>query len=189
MVTLVLPTIFPLFFYLLSEMSASCASTNCFLCERYRGKKGVIHDAKGCPYRAGVKCRRCNHRGHIDAECTATRCPAPLPSTLEELIPADKRLLYKITTHTPFTVLTQTEAMIPDVNRIVVPDYSDYKELGAFMKKYGISVDEKVTKDPKKERIAAIKKWGVSHGYRLVQEVSIASTGVGTGTGAGAGDD
>jgi len=147
---------------------------SCFLCERYRGKKGVIHDAKGCPIREGVKCRRCNHRGHIDAECTAARCPYVLPSTLEELIPADKRLLYKITTHTPFVVATPTEEMIADVNKVVVPDYSDYKALGVFMKKYGISVDEKVTKDPKKERIAAIKKWGIANGKRLVQQVILA---------------
>lgn len=66
--------------------------------------------------------------------------------------------------------------MIADVNKIIVPDYSDYKALGAFMKKYGISVDEKVTKDPKKERIAAIKKWGVSHGKRLVQQVIFADS-------------
>jgi hypothetical protein len=147
--------------------------SSCFLCERYRGKKGVIHDAKGCPFREGVKCRRCNHRGHIDAECTAERSPYVLPSTLEELIPADKRLLYKINTHTPFVVAEPTEAMIADVNKIIVPDYSDYKALGAFMKKYGISVDEKVTKDPKKERIAAIKKWGIANGKRLVQQVLV----------------
>lgn len=166
---LLLPTIFPPIF----QMSS------CFLCERYRGKKGVVHDAKGCALRSGVKCSRCNHRGHIDAECSAARSPYVIPSTLEELIPADARLRFKITTHTPFVVETPTEAMISDVNKIIVPDYSDYKALGVFMKKYGISVDEKVTKDKKEERIAAIRKWGIANGKRLVQQVILADGPVG----------
>jgi hypothetical protein len=149
------------------------STEHCFLCERYRGKK-VVHDTKGCAVRAGVKCRRCNHRGHIDAECTAAKSPYAIPSTLEELIPTDKRLLYKIITHTPFHVATPTDAMIPDVNKIIVPDYADYKALGEFMREHGISVADKVTKDKKEDRIAAIKKWGISQGKRLVQQVVLA---------------
>lgn len=157
--------------------SSGAATANCFLCEHYRGKKDVVHDAKGCPLRAGVKCRRCNHRGHIDAECTAPRSPYVLPSTLEELIPADKRLRYGIKTHTPFVVETPTDAMIADVNKIIIPDYSDYKALGEFMRKHGIVVDTKITKDKKEDRIAAIKNWGITRGFRLVQQAILADGG------------
>jgi hypothetical protein len=148
---------------------------SCFLCERYRGKK-IIHDsAAGCPYRAGAKCTRCLHRGHVSAECTALN-PAHvrLPSTLEELIPVDARLRFNIVTHTPLVMPPElTDSMIDDINKVVIPDESDYKALGIFMKKHGIVVDEKVTKDTTKSRYAAIQRWGKAHGKRLVQQIHV----------------
>ncbi len=97
------------------------------------------------------------------------------PTSLEELIPADIRLRYGINTHTPVKFQAPRSVdELPDINKLVIPETSNYKELGEFLESHNIKVD-KVTKDSREDRINAAKAWGVAHGYRVVQQASVAT--------------
>lgn len=142
----------------------------CRLCLKYKGKS-IVHDAGGCPLGASTLCRRCHHRGHLAVDCTAPHPQWERPLTLEELIPIDIRLRFKINTHTLIGFTGPREfSELPDINTIVVPD--GFKELSDFVESHGISV-EKVTKPGRKALMKAVKKWGVAHGYRIVQSAEI----------------
>jgi hypothetical protein len=56
------------------------------------------------------------------------------------------------------------------MNTIIVPD--GFKELSEFVETHGINV-EKVTKPSRKTLLRAVKAWGVSHGYRILQTVEV----------------
>lgn len=145
---------------------------NCKLCEIYRGKL-VVHDNDGCKLGKNVLCRRCHQRGHLTSSCIEKHPHYERPTTLEELIPADVRLKYGIITHTPVKFTTPRNVTeLADINEIVIPETSNYKELGEFIEKYKIKVD-KVTKDSREDRISAIKAWGVANGYRIVQHMTV----------------
>jgi hypothetical protein len=112
----------------------------------------------------------------LSTDCTLLRTqPHERPTTLEELIPADIRLRFGITTHTPVALAPRgaedavPEEEIPDMNEIIIPETSNYKEMGEFIEKYGIKVDNKITKDSRVDRLKAIKAWGVANGYRITQ--------------------
>jgi hypothetical protein len=140
---------------------------NCKLCLKYRGKS-ITHDDDGCPLGASTLCRRCFHRGHLSVDCTAKQCERP--TTLEELIPIDIRLKYKINTHTLIDHKNYDASMIHDINTIDVPD--TFKGLSEFVEQYGIVV-EKVTKPGCKALLKAVKAWGVARGYRIIQTMSV----------------
>jgi hypothetical protein len=143
----------------------------CNLCLTYLGKT-VTHDGGGCEFGASTLCRRCHTRGHLTRDCS-TAAPYEIPTTLEELIPADIRLKYGITTHTVFKPkFADPEDRIPDINRIEIPADPSYAELGAILEMYKIKVTDKVTKEPTAARMDALHKWATSHGYRIVMVAS-----------------
>lgn len=146
-------------------------NSSCRLCLKYKGKT-IIHDTEGCPLGASTLCRRCHHRGHLSLDCTAPHPQWERPTTLEELIPLDIRLRYKIATHTPIQYESpeREHRELSDINTIVVPD--GFKELSKFVESHGIAV-KKVTKPSSKILLKAVKKWGVSHGYRIIQNVEV----------------
>lgn len=146
-------------------------SVNCHLCLKYTGKS-IVH-TEGCALSKSVICRRCHHRGHLSVDCTAAHPAWERPVTLEELIPIDIRLRYKIATKTVINYNTERDfSELPDITTIEAPPINDYEGLGAFIKSYGIQV-EKVTKDSAKARTKAIKKWAVMMGYRVVHTLVV----------------
>jgi hypothetical protein len=147
-------------------------STNsfCSLCLKYKGKR-INHGGEGCALGASTLCRRCHHRGHLSVDCNAPHPQWERPVTLEELIPIDIRLRLKINTHTPITYSGPRDySELPPMNTIIVPD--GFKELSEFVETHGINV-EKVTKPSRKTLLRAVKAWGVSHGYRILQTVEV----------------
>jgi hypothetical protein len=84
----------------------------------------------------------------------------------------DIRMRYKIATHTPITYQSAEREVseLSDINSIMVPD--GFKELSEFVESHGIKV-EKVTKPSRKTLLKAVKKWGVAHGYRIIQNVEV----------------
>lgn len=77
----------------------------------------------------------------------------------------------KINTHTEIKYTTpREESELPDINTISIPD--GFKELSEFADEHGITV-KKVTKPSKEDLLRAIKKWGVAHGYRIIQIAKI----------------
>ncbi len=92
--------------------------------------------------------------------------------TLEELIPIDIRLRYKINTHTEiaYELPERNYDELSDINTIIVPD--GFKELSEFVESHGIKV-EKVTKPGRKALFKAVKQWAVTNGYRIVQNVEV----------------
>lgn len=143
----------------------------CRLCLHYKGAANVLHGPEGCPIGASTLCRRCHHRGHLSVDCTAAFPHWERPTTLEELIPLDVRMRLKINTHTEIKYTTpREESELPDINTISIPD--GFKELSEFADEHGITV-KKVTKPSKEDLLRAIKKWGVAHGYRIIQIAKI----------------
>jgi hypothetical protein len=145
------------------------SSTFCPLCLKYKGKR-ISHGDEGCALGASTLCRRCHHRGHLSVDCTAPHPQWERPTTLEELIPIDIRLRYKINTHTPVSLGLRSDCELSDINTVVVPD--GFKELSDFVELHGINV-EKVTKPGRKALLRAVKAWGVSRGYRIVQVATV----------------
>ena len=95
------------------------------------------------------------------------------PTTLEELIPPDVKLRYGITSQTVMTFaldrgVNGTEREMDRINEVVMP--TEYNDLIKFTKKHNMNV-ETVTKPPKENLVAAIKNWGVQHGYRIVESL------------------
>ena len=144
-------------------------SSFCPLCLKYKGKR-IIHGHEGCALGASTLCRRCHHRGHLSADCSASHPQWERPTTLEELIPIDIRLRYKINTHTPVSLAPRMSTELSDINTVVVPD--GFKELSEFVELHGINV-EKVTKPGRKALLRAVKAWGVAHGYRIIQMAEV----------------
>ena len=143
--------------------------TQCVLCLKYTGVP-VVHSSTGCPLGHSVLCRRCHNRGHLSSMCTEKWPQWERPTSLEELIPADIKLKYGITTNTPLSFtyprgIEGSEVELSDVNEMVIPE--NYNELKEFIEKQKIKV-EKVTKESKAQCLKAVKAWGVSHGYRII---------------------
>jgi hypothetical protein len=146
------------------------SSSFCRLCLKYKGKQ-VNHGDAGCALGESTLCHRCHHRGHLSVDCTAPHPQWERPKTLEELIPIDIRLRYKINTSTLIHYAGERDfAELPDINTIVVPD--TFGGLSEFVESHGIEV-EKVTKPGKKALLKAVKKWGVARGYRIISQMSV----------------
>lgn len=148
----------------------------CKVCKRLKNRV-VSHDAAGCPYASAALCRRCHCRGHFAVDCEESWPHWERPTSLEELIPADLRARYHITTHTmlDFTAprgAPGTERELSAQSELVIPD--NYNDLGALIERYGIKV-EKVTKESYPARLKAVIDWGVSHGYRVIEKSSAAA--------------
>jgi hypothetical protein len=140
-------------------------SSICCICEQI-GKK-CVHGSDGCPYSSMELCKRCGGMGHLTKCCIIGRSEYERPKTLEELIPYNLRMMYKINTHTriSWTEMDRTTAdEIPPVNCFQVLDtYAGMKE---FIDKYNIVVKKK-TKESLDECRAAIENWVTAKACRL----------------------
>jgi len=149
-------------------MVESTKQTACGICLRVKGKP-VFHTS-GCLYSSSILCRRCHHRGHFTADCTESWPHWERPTSLEELIPADVKQRYNITTCTEIQYAAPrgddgTEQELHSMNEILVP--KNYPELLDFLAKNNIKA-EGVTKPPRANCIKAVKAWGVERGFRVV---------------------
>lgn len=144
----------------------------CKVCKRLKNR--VVQHEGGCPYASAALCRRCHCRGHFAADCEESWPHWERPTSLEELIPADVRARYNITTHTALEFVAPrgapgTECELSTHSELNIPD--NYNDLGALIERYGIKV-EKVTKESYPARLKAVIDWGVSHGYRIVEKTA-----------------
>ena len=143
---------------------------SCSICKKYNGVT-ISHGDAGCPLATSIKCRRCNHRGHLTSTCGEQWPQWERPTSLEELIPADIRLRYDIRTSTPIDYTKGRADDMSEINTVVIPDpyvKGGYEELKAFIEKRKIKV-EKVTKESKEKCLEAVTNWGVSNGYRITK--------------------
>ena len=129
-----------------------------------------------CPVRASLWCSQCSCYGHLPADCDVAK-HVWRPRTLEELIPADVRERWNITTETPIMwptslSLEDTEREIADTNVIEVR-YKDGRENG---RQQAIIKVMKALKIPTVHKIEGniqkLRTWAVANGkkVRLVQE-------------------
>jgi hypothetical protein len=130
------------------------------------------HDESGCPVRASFWCSQCGCYGHRPSECDEVT-HVTRPKTLEELIPADVRERWEITTETPIVwswpTLEDAEREIADINTIEVR-YRDGKmdsKIREVMRTHKISTVHKMDGN-----IQKLRTWAVSQGkkVRLIQE-------------------
>ena len=147
---------------------------SCPSCKVLTGRD-IAHANNECPQAHSFLCRRCNTRGHMTRYCKENWPQWERPTTLEELIPPDIKMRYGITTHTQIIFPTKrgdpgTDREMDRINEIYIP--TNYNELMKFKELHGITV-ETVTKYKEENVIAAIKKWGVSHGYRIIEGMPI----------------
>lgn len=132
------------------------------------------HGEVPCPVRASLWCSQCSCYGHLPATCDkATHVWRP--TTLEELIPADVRERWALTTVTPILwstkplTLDDAEREIADSNTIEVV-YREGKQdnrIREVMKGLKIPTVHKMDGNIQKLRL-----WAVANGkkVRLVQE-------------------
>ena len=133
--------------------------------------RDIVHPDNACPQAYSFLCRRCHHHGHMTRHCTDEWPQWERPTTLEELIPPDVKLRYGITTQTEICFKQKrgepgTEREMNNINEIYIP--TNYNELTKFAKMNNIDV-ETVTKYKEENIIAAIKNWGIQHGYRIIE--------------------
>lgn len=151
-------------------------SRKCQLCWRLEEASNpcgptICHGTEGCPWAAETLCERCDHRGHLDLDCTAvfpTR-----PKTLEELIPLHLRLRWNITTHTSIKFSPKrSRSEISDDNTLTVIDTVD--GMREFIEKYGVKVDKEGPGRRGEDLLHdAIEDWGIRHGYRILYKQHI----------------
>lgn len=144
---------------------------SCITCKATLGMMRT-HDDGVCPVRASLWCSQCGCHGHRPAECEEI-VHVTRPRTLEELIPADLRERYEISTDTPIVwhwpTLEQAEAEIADTNTIEVR-YRDGKrdaKIREVMRHYKVPTVHKMDGN-----IQKLRSWAVSQGkkVRLIQE-------------------
>jgi len=132
-----------------------------------------------CPVRASLWCSQCSCYGHLPAECDAVK-HVWRPRTLEELIPADVRERWGITTETLIVwptelTLEDAEKEIADTNTIEVR-YKDGRENGRQQAIIKVMRTLKIPTVHKIEgNIQKLRQWAVANGkkVRLVQEKPI----------------
>jgi hypothetical protein len=107
----------------------------------------------------------------LTRDCTAT-VSCEIPTTLEELIPADIRLKYGINTHTTYNAKYNSEDIVPDINKITIPEDASYAELGRILEMYKIKVTDKITKETTAARLEALHEWAIARGYRIIMTAS-----------------
>lgn len=141
---------------------------NCKTCWEWLG---VTRTHAVCPVRASAWCSQCGSNGHRPSEC-AESITWTRPATLEELIPADVRARWNITTSTKIAWAPPTEAdadrEIADINTIEIRyrDKLDGK-IREYMKQQKIHTTHKM-----EDNLKTLSLWATSHGkkVRIVQD-------------------
>jgi len=141
---------------------------NCPNCLEIRGTS-LQHENEDCPIRELITCRKCCQTGHMTHKCEEKWDHWERPTTLEELIPFHIRQRYRITSATPIKFeqprSEQTFHEIHSINEFQMPE--GYKDLRAFVDKYGIIVKSK-TKAKEVDCVNAIKEWAKEKGRRII---------------------
>ena len=151
--------------------------TYCTICLKFQKKN--IHGDDGCPIRASFWCSQCSCSGHLASDCDVAK-HVWRPRTLEELISADKRARWNITTETaiiwPKTqTLDDAEREIAETNIIEIR-YREGKEdnrVREMIRSLSCHCCPKLlTVHKKDDNIHLLRSWAVKHGkkVRLVQE-------------------
>lgn len=119
------------------------------------------HSHDSCPVIPILRCRRCNTRGHTAAHCGESWNHWERPLTLEELIPADIRHQWNITTATSLTFASPR--CVNDTERKWEVEVSRQDKLmRAFMKE-----NEIPTTHDAESNLQRIRDWALRGGFRL----------------------
>ncbi len=139
----------------------SLLSMNCKTCLCYSGIS-VDHsaDSSPCPLLPILRCRRCHTRGHTAAHCGEQWNHLERPMTLEELIPADIRMQWDITTSTD---LSFTEPRGERDCKFEIHVSRQDKVMRDFMKKNNIQ-----STNAAEANLQRIRDWAMRSGLRLV---------------------
>ncbi len=134
----------------------------CAICLSFTGISEV-HSRDSCPVLPTLRCRLCHCRGHTAKECGESCNHWERPTTLEELIPADVRQQWNITSSTEMhfelprgTEGTQSERKV----EVAVPRLD--KPMREFMNDNNI----KTTHDTE-SNLQRIRDWAWKLGFRI----------------------
>lgn len=143
-------------------------------CSTCRSTLGLLrdHGTTPCHIRASFWCSQCGCYGHRPSECTEVTHTIR-PRTLEELIPADVREQWGITTETPIVwtkpSIDVAEREIEDINIIEVRYYDGKMDsrIREVMRAHKVPTVHKMD-----ENLLKLRKWALSQGkkVRLIQE-------------------
>ena len=126
----------------------------CEICKLWTGLS-VEHDE--CPIRANLVCRRCCGSGHSTSQCDYQ--PELHPTCLEELIPADLRERYGITTHTEY-IRPENPIEAHPIRCIEI--VNDDKWIRAFMRQHHLQTARK-----REENLTRIMEWSAGCGLNI----------------------
>ncbi len=134
----------------------------CSVCLSFTGISAA-HSRDSCPVLPTLRCRRCHCRGHTAADCGESWAHWERPTTLEELIPADVRFQWDITTATPlhFTATRGSEGTERE-RKIEVEVSRQDKQMRVFMRENDIA-----TTHDAESNLQRIREWATRRGVRL----------------------
>ena len=134
----------------------------CQVCLSYTGISAE-HLRDSCPVIPTLRCRRCHCRGHTAADCGESWAHWERPTTLEELIPADVRLRWDITTTTELVFKAPRGAEGTDrEHKIEIEVSRQDKQMRAFMRENDIP-----TTHDAESNLQRIRDWATRKGLRL----------------------
>ena len=134
----------------------------CATCLSFTGISAE-HSRDSCPVLPTLRCRRCHCRGHTAAECGESWAHWERPTTLEELIPADIRQQWNITSRTELQFDVPRGAEGTECERKVeleIPRQD--KPMREFMKKNDIP-----TTHDTESNLQRIREWTLRNGFRI----------------------
>ncbi len=121
------------------------------------------HSQDSCPVIPILRCRRCHCRGHTAAQCGESWNHWERPTTLEELIPADIKQQWNITTATQLTFALPRGAEGTESERKIEIEVSRQdKPMRVFMRENDIP-----TTHDTESNLQRIREWSMRNGFRL----------------------
>ncbi len=145
---------FPLSLFLFHMVCQTCLSFTGISAE---------HSRDCCPVIPTLRCRRCHSRGHTAADCGESWNHWERPLTLEELIPADVRRQWNITSHTEIGFTQPRGAEGTETERKVEIEVSRQdKAMRAFMRENDIA-----TTHDSESNLQRVRDWAMRKGFRL----------------------
>ena len=147
-------------------------STLCKTCFSVLGAQITHADGETCPVQATYICSQCGGCGHLATACRIVT-HVRRPRTLEELIPADVRERWGITTQTPIIwsrpSVDRMEREVSDEHEIQIRHQGNNRDakIREVMRHYKIPTVHKM-----EHNVARLRSWAVSQGkkIRILQE-------------------
>jgi hypothetical protein len=134
----------------------------CTVCLSFTGIS-TEHSCDLCPVIPILRCRRCHCRGHTAKDCGESWAHWERPISLEELIPADVRQQWNITTTTQLTFPSVRGAEGTECERKIEIEVSRQdKPMRAFMRDNDIP-----TTHDTESNLCRIREWSMRNGFRL----------------------